>query len=139
MGTTDMLNDIKEMHTKFGIYDAVNQLDPVMLRDFLQFRVACIYEEFVETQGAVNRGDPEEVVDGLVDILVFTLGTLDLFDVDVDRAWKQVMDANLSKQVGVKPGRPNPHRLPDLLKPSGWKAPSHADNHGTIGVLFNAD
>ena len=137
MGTTSMLKDIKEMHTKFGVYDAVNKLDPITLRDFLQFRLGCIYEEFTETQVALNNGDAEEIVDGLIDIMVFTLGTLDLFGVDADKAWKQVMDANLNKEVGVKPGRPNPYKLPDLRKPAGWTPPSHKDNHGTIGELFN--
>ena len=41
------------------------------------------------------------------------------------------------KQVGVKPERPNPLGLPDLIKPKGWKAPSHADNHGNISKSFS--
>jgi len=36
----------------------------------------------------------------------------------------------MSKKPGVKPGRPNPFGLPDLLKPSGWTPPTHEGNHG---------
>ena len=38
----------------------------------------------------------------------------------------------MAKQVGVKPGRPNPLGLPDLMKPEDWKAPSHEGNHGKL-------
>ena len=132
-----MLKDIENMHHKFGVYDAIDGLDDTKLREFLKFRVSCIREELEETEAAVGNRDAEEVVDGLIDIMVFTLGTLDLFGVDATKAWKQVMNANIAKEVGVKEGRPNPYGLPDLVKPDGWTGPSHAHNHGTIGVLFN--
>ena len=89
-----------------------------------------IREEFQETENAIASKDPEEIVDGLVDLLVFTLGTLEVMDVDIQKAWEQVMSSNMMKEPGVKPGRPNPLGLPDLLKPSGWIPPSHEGNHG---------
>ena len=61
--------------------------------------------------------------------------TLDLFDVDAYKAWNEVLMANLNKQVGRKESRPNPWGLPDLIKPEGWKAPSHEGNHGKIKDL----
>ncbi len=42
----------------------------------------------------------------------------------------------MAKEVGIKPERPNPLGLPDLIKPADWKAPSHADNHGVISHSF---
>jgi predicted HAD superfamily Cof-like phosphohydrolase len=81
---------------------------------------------------AYLTNDSEEFVDGLIDLIVIAAGTLDLFGVDVEMAWDEVMDANLGKMVGVKPGRPNPLGLPDLIKPSGWKAPSHRKNLGLL-------
>ena len=132
-----MLVDIEDMHHKFGVHDVVDGLDRDKLIDFLQFRVDCIREELEETEQAMHNRDAEEVVDGLIDIMVFTLGTLDLFCVDATTAWKQVMNANMAKNVGVKVGRPNPYGLPDLVKPDGWTGPTHNANHGKIGELFN--
>ena len=69
-------------------------------------------------------------MDGLIDLCVFAVGTLDVFNVDANDAWDRVYQANIAKDVGVKEGRPNPFGLPDLIKPAGWKAPSHDGNHG---------
>ena len=63
-------------------------------------------------------------------VCVFAIGTLDVFGVDAHKAWNAVYEANMSKSPGVKEGRPNPFGLPDLIKPDGWTAPSHEDNHG---------
>lgn len=132
-----MLNDIKTMHEKFGVYDAVDSLSAELLHSFIKFRLSCVKEELEESQAALEAQDAEELVDGLIDLMVFALSTLDLMGVDIQKAWSAVMDANMSKEVGVKQGRPNPYGLPDLCKPSGWTAPSHSGNHGLIGELFN--
>ena len=42
----------------------------------------------------------------------------------------------MEKEVGIKASRPNPLGLPDLIKPEGWTAPSHADNTGTLKKVF---
>ena len=41
----------------------------------------------------------------------------------------------MRKNVGVKSTRPNPLGLPDLIKPVGWEAPSHEDNHGLLSQI----
>jgi predicted HAD superfamily Cof-like phosphohydrolase len=89
-------------------------------------------EELDETLDAIEAKDPEEVVDGLIDMCVFAIGTLDVFGVDANAAWDRVRDANMVKSPGVKEGRPNPFGLPDLIKPEGWEAPSHEGNHGDL-------
>ena len=103
----------------------------------MQFRVGFLLEELQETEKAVNDdNDPEEVVDGLIDLVVVALGTLDAFGVDTYRAWDEVLRANLDKEVGVKESRPNPLGMPDLIKPEGWEAPTHRGNHGIIPNAF---
>jgi predicted HAD superfamily Cof-like phosphohydrolase len=127
--------DINEMHTKFGVRDAVKNFDSVMLRTFLRFRLDFLQEELGETENAAETGKPidaEEVVDGLIDLCVVAIGTLDALGVDPYKAWDEVHKANMSKEVGVKPSRPNPLGLPDLIKPEGWVAPSHVGNHGDL-------
>lgn len=132
---SDWVNDIYMMHNKFGVRDWFEQHkdDKDLMQKYLRFRLKMCMEEMNETiDAALFDQSAEEVVDGLIDLCVFAIGTLDVFGVDAKLAWDRVYEANMAKQVGVKPGRPNPFGLPDLLKPAGWTAPSHKDNHGAI-------
>ena len=61
---------------------------------------------------------------------------LDAYQVDSLEAWNRVLDANMAKEIGIKPSRPNPLGLPDLIKPEGWIAPTHADNVGLLAKVF---
>ena len=124
------VQDIADMHTKYGVNEKVRQFDNEKLEKFLEFRISFLQEELDELKD--NKGNPEEVVDALVDLCVVAIGTLDAFDVDAYSAWDRVHEANMAKEVGVKASRPNPLGLPDLIKPEGWTAPSHEGNHGII-------
>lgn len=128
------VKDIEKMHEKFGVHDWVNKNknDKEKLKRFLDFRVAFLKEELNEIEKAIFDKEPAEVVDGLIDLCVVAIGTLDAFEVDSKKAWNRVHEANMSKEPGVKPSRPNPLGLPDLIKPEGWKAPQHHDNTGNI-------
>ena len=126
------VEDIEKMQDKFGTLDWVfyNKADTEKLKKFLKFRIDFLQEELDETKKAYETMDGEEIVDGLIDLCVVAIGTLDAFSVDAYGAWNEVKKANMTKTVGVKEGRPNPLGLPDLMKPEGWKAPSHEGNHG---------
>jgi len=130
----DSFKDIHNMHIKFGVHEwlQAHKHDKDIMTKYLQFRMSMIQEEVDETNAAIVTGNPEEVVDGLIDMCVFAIGTLDAFGIDGHEAWRAVHNANMAKEPGVKEGRPNPFGLPDLLKPVGWVAPSHEDNHGDI-------
>lgn len=128
----DIFRDMHKMHAKFKIHEAVDKMDKETLKKFMKFRLDFLMEELNETRMAYCRGDAEEVVDGLIDLIVVAAGTLDLFKVDSKKAWREVLKANLSKKPGVKKGRPNPLGLPDLMKPEGWVAPSHKGNTGIL-------
>jgi hypothetical protein len=132
---SDWAHDIYMMHNKFGVKEwfEQNKDDKDLMAKYLRFRLKMCMEEMNETiDAAIFDHNTEEVVDGLIDLCVFAIGTLDVFGVDANAAWDQVYEANMSKKPGVKPGRPNPFGLPDLLKPAGWKPPSHAGNHGDL-------
>jgi predicted HAD superfamily Cof-like phosphohydrolase len=75
------------------------------------------------------------MVDALIDVCVFAIGTLDLLGVDANKAWDSVYKANMNKNVGIKEGRPNPFGLPDLIKPEDWTPPSHEGNHGKFDQI----
>ena len=128
--------DIERMHRKYGVHEWVNDATPEQLMEFLKFRISFIHEELNETEKAVSEKNAEEVVDGLIDLCVVAIGTLDAFGVDALKAWNEVQRANMAKEVGIKESRPNPLNLPDLVKPKGWKSPSHATNHGVLDEIF---
>lgn len=130
--SNDWASDIEEMHSKYDIQSVVDAMDDETKESFLQFRLKFLKEELDETFDAYFNDDPEEIVDGLIDLCVVAIGTLDLLGVDAHKAWNEVLKANMAKEVGIKEGRPNPLGLPDLIKPEGWVAPSHEGNTGTI-------
>jgi predicted HAD superfamily Cof-like phosphohydrolase len=127
------VKDINEMHHKYGVREVVNKFDANKLAEYLQFRVNFLQEELDELKHSDNADD---VVDALIDLCVVAIGTLDAFDVNAYTAWDRVHTANMNKQVGIKESRPNPLGLPDLIKPEGWTAPTHADNGGLLDKVF---
>lgn len=118
------------MHDKFNFLDIVHDLSDESLKKLLEFRVKFLEEELNEIKS--NMDNPEEIVDGLIDLCVVAIGTMDMFDIDSYEAWNKVLESNLAKKAGIKPERPNPLGLPDLMKPEGWAAPDHAENHGSL-------
>ena len=135
---SDWVNDIYMMHNKFGVKEwfEKNKHDKDLMGKYLKFRLDMCQEEMTETVDAMNAGDPEEIVDGLIDLCVFAIGTLDVFGIDANEAWDRVYTANYNKEVGVKEGRPNKFGMPDLVKPEGWESPSHEGNHGNLSNCF---
>ena len=133
----DWVADIHAMHDKFGVHTWVKEQirngDFEKLRKFLEFRIKFLEEELHETRVKGFEGkSAEEIVDGCIDLCVVAIGTLDAFGVDPYKAWDAVDKANMAKEPGVKPERPNPLGLPDLIKPEGWVGPSHEGNHGLL-------
>ena len=129
----DWAFDIAMMHEKYGVHPVVEKMNVDTLKQFLRFRVRFLEEELTELKNATNADD---AVDALIDLCVVAIGTLDGFGVDSHKAWDAVLIANMNKEVGIKESRPNPLGLPDLIKPIGWVAPSHADNEGKFKEIF---
>lgn len=130
--STNWVRDMQEMHAKFGVNEVVRGLDKAKLMAFIQFRIKFLQEELDEMIVSDNGDD---TVDALIDLCVVAIGTLDALDVDAYTAWDRVLEANMAKEVGIKASRPNPLGLPDLIKPDGWTAPSHADNVGLLNKV----
>tara|TARA_B100001094_G_scaffold234617_1_gene229591 strand:+ start:180 stop:581 length:402 start_codon:yes stop_codon:yes gene_type:complete len=130
----DWVKDIHLMQSKYQTREWVEN-NPEKLKKFLEFRIDFLKEELMETTAAVTNNDPEEIVDGLIDLCVVAIGTLDAYGVDPYDAWDEVLYANMRKNVGVKSTRPNPLGVPDLVKPDDWEAPSHKGNHGKFNDI----
>ena len=133
----DWVKDIRDMQYKYGVHKWIhdNREQPENLKRYLEFRIDFLKEELEETECALINMDSEEIVDGLIDLCVVAIGTLDAFGVDPYKAWDEILKANLAKEVGVKPERPNPLGLPDLIKPQDWEGPDHSDNHGKLNNI----
>lgn len=127
--STNWYRDIADMHDHYGMTEKFHEMDAYYLKKLLEFRTNFLEEELTELRTAEGA---EDVVDALIDLVVVAIGTLHAFDVNGQKAWDEVLKANMSKQVGIKEGRPNPLGLPDLMKPAGWTAPSHLGNHGNL-------
>jgi predicted HAD superfamily Cof-like phosphohydrolase len=138
-----VFDDVRDMHEKFGVepsdlFDA--QQWPIQkLFGLLEFRLNQQAEETAELTLAIQsflaapnaevaKEQAEHIVDALVDGIVFAVGTLDLFNLCGQSAWDRVHEANMRKRPGVNPQRPNPFGFPDLIKPEGWKAPTHEES-----------
>jgi predicted HAD superfamily Cof-like phosphohydrolase len=136
---SDWVADIAEMHTKFGVNDVVERLSNAQLYDYLKFRLDMVQEEVQEAHDAFAARDADGVVDALIDAIVFAIGTLDAFNVDAYEAWNRVHQANMAKEPGIKPERPNKYGFPDLIKPENWQPPSHLDNLGLISRALGSE
>ena len=130
--STNWVKDMQDMHAKFGVNQVIRGLDKAKLMAFIQFRIKFLQEELDEMIVS-NNGD--DTVDALIDLCVVAIGTLDALDVNAYTAWDRVLESNMTKEVGIKASRPNPLGLPDLIKPEGWIAPSHADNVGLLSKV----
>lgn len=132
---TDWVKDIYDMQTKYKTREWVKENKDKHYQ-FLNFRADFLQEELDETKRAILAEDAEEIVDGLIDLCVVAIGTLDAFGVDAHKAWNEVLVANMDKSVGVKESRPNPLGLPDLVKGEDWEPPSHKGNYGDLPNNF---
>lgn len=122
------VTDIKHLH------DEVFKLKPecrydggprFLSKEHFKSRLIMLREEIDEYEEAVEKQDLEGVLDALIDLMVFTAGTMYLhgFAGIFEEAWRRVQEANLQKYAGNK-GRGTDC---DMIKPLGWEAPTFED------------
>lgn len=134
-----MIDDIKQMHSKFQVTDFINNNkdNKNLLKQYLKFRLDFIKEELDETFDAFFKKDDVEVLDGLIDILVVTLGTLDAFKCKTPEAWNDVFNSNMTKHPGVNKARPNNFSLPDMMKSKTFVKPELKNFTGLLKQTLN--
>lgn len=115
-----MFNDIIAMHEKFGISGPTT---PTLLEDpERDFRIRALLEEMHEF---VDAETIEDQVDALVDIVVFALGAAEKMGVDWNAHWKEVLRANMAKELAKSANDSKRGYKLDLIKPHGWEGPDH--------------
>ncbi|MFN9301360.1 MAG: nucleoside triphosphate pyrophosphohydrolase family protein [Candidatus Kapaibacterium sp.] len=117
--TQSPINIVKMMHAKFGInYEGPpRHLTP----EEKEFRIVCLSEELTEYQEAITL---EDELDALIDLIVFSLGTLERHGFAFTLPFMEVMNANLQKKLAESSSESKRGFEIDLVKPKGWLAPN---------------
>ena len=115
-----MLNRVYEFNEK------VVGVEPRALKTLApsehKWLVKCLREEATEFECSHNTVD---MVDALLDSVIFSLGGLYRLGLTKEQAYKcfdAIMDANFEKKAGQKPGRVV-GEVKDAVKPEGWVGP----------------
>lgn len=105
---------IKSQHEHFDIeYSGPSRiLDP----EEENFRLAAMLEELSEFVLSKTITDKH---DALLDLMIFAAGTLERMGLPIDEPAKQIVMANLKKQLG--PNKKRGSFSLDLVKPEGWE------------------
>jgi predicted HAD superfamily Cof-like phosphohydrolase len=115
---TKLFSDLQAFHEKFEF----NKDWEPTVHNLRQRLDVMIREELDEGLIAIEERDTVGLIDALIDLIYFAVGTLDLMKVNGDAHWDAVQSANMEKVRGSKASRPNTNGL-DVIKPEGWVAP----------------
>ncbi len=123
--------DLVDFHTKFNML--VGKTPAPLTPRLMKERIDCMAEELCELGEAVQERDMDKVVDALIDLMYFAMGTCVMLGIDFDAHWSEVQRTNMSKERGVgKRG----HAV-DMVKPAGWTAPNHWPILERVGYDFD--
>lgn len=126
------MNYVKEFVNKFGM-----QIDPTDMDAYQKLDDHInifIREEFKELLEAWKEGNKEEIVDALGDLSWHCDKAFEMLKIDGNKVREEIGRANLSKEIGVKPGREDAKL--DVIKPKGWVGPSHKGNYGVLDEII---
>lgn len=84
-----------------------------------KLRSALIAEETKELLDAIKKNDLDKIADGIIDVIVVTLGTAAAYGIPVHTVWNEIMVTNMAKANG-----PKDPETGKRLKPKGWKPPN---------------
>lgn len=129
--TGDFFADIQKFQAHFGFDKQGPELR------FLKNQLDFLTEELTESKEAFVDGDAEAFFDGILDIAVVAIGTLEFAARGRGReGWIRVMNKNFAKEIGSNPKRPDSGGV-DLIKPEGWTPPILSDLVMKLQEVFN--
>ena len=112
--------DVKKFMKTFG--QIVRTKPQFPDKDTMQLRYDLIKEELNELEQAMKAKDLKEVADALTDILYVTYGAGYAYGIDLDKCFKEVQRANMSK-LG-KDGKPIYNAKGKVMKGSNYIEPN---------------
>ena len=113
-------DDVKTFMETFG--QMVRTKPQFPDKDTMQLRYDLIKEELNELEQAMKAKDLKEVADALTDILYVTYGAGYAYGIDLDKCFKEVQRANMSK-LG-KDGKPIYNEKGKVMKGSNYIEPN---------------
>ena len=113
-------DDVKTFMKTFG--QIVRTKPQFPDKDTMQLRYDLIKEELNELEQAMKAKDLKEVADALTDILYVTYGAGYAYGIDLDKCFKEVQRANMSK-LG-KDGKPIYNEKGKVMKGSNYIEPN---------------
>lgn len=117
-----LITKINEAYNKYGL--AYNGPPRHLQQDEKMYRISCLREEIEEYNEADTLTDQ---YDALIDLLVFTVGSLYRHGFPLQEGFNTVMECNLQKVPGNNPHKADKDRAEykgvDLVKPTGWQGP----------------
>ena len=87
----------------------------------IQLRLNLIKEELSELEQAIKNKNLKEIADALTDILYVTYGAGYAYGINLDKCFKEVQRANMSK-LGID-GKPIYNETGKVMKGSNYSAP----------------
>lgn len=107
--------DVRAFHRKFG-HPARDVPGFPHNEAYRRFRRDLGTEEARELAEAMDEADLRKVAREAIDVIYVAIGTLVVYGIDVDRAWRTVHRANMEKERHPTDFRP--------VKPKGWRPPN---------------
>lgn len=92
-------------------------------------RKKLLLEELTELITAIDAGDPEEILDALVDMQYVLSGTINVQGMRgvFDEAFMRVHRANMQKELVESRHMSKRDSVHDIVKPEGWTKPDLSD------------
>ena len=118
--TMSNFTDVKKFMETFG--QIVRTKPQFPDEKTMQLRHDLIKEELEELKQAMETKNLKEIADALTDILYVTYGAGDAYGIDLDKCFKEVQRANMSK-LG-KDGKPIYNEKGKVMKGPNYSAPN---------------
>ena len=112
--------DVKTFMKTFG--QVVRSKPQIPDEKTMQLRFELIKEELKELEDAMKEKNLEEIADALTDILYVTYGAGFAYGIDLDKCFKEVQRANMSK-LG-KDGKPIYNEKGKVMKGPNYSEPN---------------
>jgi hypothetical protein len=125
----DLLGDVLAFHQKFGVQKSTLDVNHEIAASMQKVKLQHLWEELVEYEEAVGRGDMVDAFDSLIDLIYVALGCVSAhrFQEIFYEGWNRVHMANMTKRRAESAAESKRGTKFDVVKPEGWKAAELAE------------
>jgi len=120
-------SSVANFMTKYGMRRSTRLRSHKLTENVQEFRLLTMLEEVTEYEEATKDGQPEDILDALLDLLYYTLGTAwshGFTAEQIDNGFALVHAANMEKVKSEKVSVSGRGCKYDVVKPPGWEPPN---------------